>query len=128
MPNFSKAEIASCTHFKKTEIVEIPWTNFNVAALAESSHPCERPVELYKWCLDYLPNCRTILDPFMGSGTTLVAAKSLGRHTVGIEIEEAYCEMATKRLAQEVFAFADQEKHDDETIDTQALLSRFHAV
>ena len=69
MPNFSKAEIASCTHYKKTEIVRIPWTNFEVGRLAKTDHPCERPVQLYEWCIKYIKEPEIILDTFMGSGS-----------------------------------------------------------
>ncbi len=67
-------------------------------------HPTQKPVELMTWCLSFAPNAQTILDPFMGSGTTLRAAKDLGRKCIGIEISEKYCEIAAKRLQQEVFA------------------------
>jgi len=101
MPNFSKADIASCTHFQKTEIVRIQWTNFTVTHKAETDHPCERPIELYLWCINYLPcEPQTILDPFCGSGTTLVAAKKLGRHFLGFEISPEYCAIARDRLAR----------------------------
>jgi site-specific DNA-methyltransferase (adenine-specific) len=65
-------------------------------------HPTQKPVDLFHWCLEFFPDATTILDPFMGSGTTLRAAKDLGRKAIGIEIEERYCEVAVKRLAQEV--------------------------
>lgn len=63
-------------------------------------HPTQKPAALMKWCLGLVPDAKTVLDPFMGSGTTLVAAKLEGRQAVGIEINEAYCESAAKRLSQ----------------------------
>jgi site-specific DNA-methyltransferase (adenine-specific) len=63
-------------------------------------HPTQKPGALIRWCIGLSKSATSILDPFMGSGTTLVAAKQLGRKAVGIEIEEKYCEIAVKRLAQ----------------------------
>ena len=99
MPNFSKADIASCTHFQKTETVYIRWTNFSVAHRAKTDHPCERPVELYEWCINYLPKCDSVLDPYMGSGSSGVAAVQMGRKFIGIEIEPKYFDMACERIA-----------------------------
>lgn len=67
-----------------------------------NEHPTQKPVELMKWCAQISRVDGTILDPFMGSGTTLRAAKDLGRKAIGIEIEEKYCEIAVRRLAQTV--------------------------
>jgi site-specific DNA-methyltransferase (adenine-specific) len=70
-------------------------------------HPTMKPCSLWRWILNlrWTPP-GTVLDPFMGSGTTLRAAKDLGRKAIGIEIEERYCEIAAKRLQQSVLDFA----------------------
>ena len=63
-------------------------------------HPTQKPLALMRWCLSLVPGAETVLDPFMGSGTTLVAAKLEGRRALGIEISEKYCEAAANRLSQ----------------------------
>ena len=69
-------------------------------------HPTQKPVALIKWCLSFFPDAKIILDPFCGSGTTLVAAKLDGRKAIGIEIDERYCEISARRLEQGVLDFA----------------------
>jgi DNA modification methylase len=70
--------------------------------LEEPQHPTQKPLALIKWCIGFFPEAQTILDPFMGSGTTLRAAKDAALTAVGIDIDEEYCEIAAERLRQRV--------------------------
>jgi site-specific DNA-methyltransferase (adenine-specific) len=73
---------------------------------SDDRHPCAKPISACRWLIAKAskPN-ETVLDPFMGIGTFLVAAKDMYRKAIGIEIHEAYCEIAAKRLAQEALPF-----------------------
>lgn len=79
-------------------------TGYASTAIAETNgHPCPKPLCWMKWAVMLVSRRgETVLDPFSGSGTTLRAAKDLDRRAIGIEIEERYCEIAAKRLAQGV--------------------------
>jgi site-specific DNA-methyltransferase (adenine-specific) len=79
------------------------WEEPNYFSKAYRPHPNAKPEPLIRRSIELVcPPEKTVLDPFMGSGTTLRAAKDLGRKAIGIEIEEKYCEIAAKRLDQEV--------------------------
>ncbi len=90
---------------------EFAWTNFDAnakffdwtiaATNAERvAHPTQKPLALMKWCIQQAGDPQTILDPFMGSGTTGVAAIQLGRKFIGIEREPKYFDIACKRIEQ----------------------------
>lgn len=75
----------------------------SIVSGGHSSHPCPRPLDTIKYIVRIASEDHMlIIDPFMGSGTTLRAAKDLGRRAIRIEIEERYCEIAAERLRQEV--------------------------
>ena len=90
---------------------EFAWTSQNKAArivsyprgkanLDGKEHPTQKPLEVMKWCLTHIERSGTILDPFMGSGTTGVACVKLGRKFIGIEIDPGYFEIACRRIEQ----------------------------
>jgi site-specific DNA-methyltransferase (adenine-specific)/modification methylase len=90
---------------------ELAWTtldqpvrafNYALGELASEgkAHPTQKPLPLMRWCLGFLPNAQTILDPFMGSGTTGVAAVQMGRSFIGIEREPKYFEIACRRIEE----------------------------
>ena len=90
---------------------ELAWTSeekalrsivVNRAALIGSEHPTQKPIQVMAWSIEQISPCKTILDPFMGSGTTGVAAIQLGRSFIGIEREERYFQIACERISNAV--------------------------
>jgi site-specific DNA-methyltransferase (adenine-specific) len=76
---------------------------FRTSPPRKRDHPNEKPLKLVEWFIkNHTEVGETVLDPFMGSGTTLRAAKNLGRKAIGIELEERFCEVAAQRMGQEV--------------------------
>jgi site-specific DNA-methyltransferase (adenine-specific)/modification methylase len=95
MPTFSDGEMA-WTSLKGTSVKK--FSHYNQCVDDDRAHPTQKPLRLMKWCLGFLPDAETILDPFMGSGTTGVAAVQMGRQFIGIEKDERYFAIACERI------------------------------
>ena len=105
--DFADAEMAWTNMPKAVRLIRWRWNGMLQQRGGQDKeprqHPTQKPLPVMRWCIQQAPDdVVTILDPFMGSGTTLRAAKDLSRKAIGIEIEERYCETAANRLAQGV--------------------------
>jgi DNA modification methylase len=101
----SAVELAWTNHGKGARIFRHTWFGLiRDSERGEYVHPTQKPAALMRWCLSNV-NAAGVLDPYCGSGPSLLAAKSLNIPAIGIEIEEKYCDMAARRLSQEVLQF-----------------------
>jgi DNA modification methylase len=93
--HFNDCEIAWCSQFKEASRV----FDLSPMSVEAKQHPTAKPLLLMEWCVNHLPKkVETILDPFMGSGTTGVACAKLGRKFIGIELDEDYFNIACERI------------------------------
>jgi DNA modification methylase len=98
MPTFGDGEMA-WTSLSGNAPKKIVYNNNGLQAKEKGRvHPTQKPIEVMQWCLGFLPDAETILDPFMGSGTTLVACAKLGRKGIGIELDPDYFDIAVERV------------------------------
>lgn len=103
--DFADAELAWTNYERAVRLKRHQWHGMLRKGREERMHPTQKPLAVMSWAIGLCPDRPTsVLDPFMGSGTTLRACKDLGIRAVGIEREEKYCEIAARRLGQGVLA------------------------
>jgi site-specific DNA-methyltransferase (adenine-specific)/modification methylase len=99
--DFADCELAWSNMDRAVRRIVWQWSGFlrkGEARGVKRVHLTQKPVEVMEWCLGFLPKAQTILDPFMGSGTTGVACQKLGRAFTGIELDPDYFDIACKRI------------------------------
>jgi DNA modification methylase len=101
MPSYSDGEIA-WTNIKGASVKKFTRCNNGLASLrdGEREHPTQKPIDLMEWCMSFLEKAETIVDPFMGTASTGVAAIRLGKSFVGIERDPVYFEIACRRIRE----------------------------
>lgn len=102
--NFADCELAWTNYPGAVRIYRHMWNGMLRKDGEDRQHPTQKPLHLMRWAIGKSPKSELVIDPFMGSGTTLRAAKDLGRKAIGIELNERYCEIAARRMCQEVLA------------------------
>jgi DNA modification methylase len=110
---------------------EMAWTNLDMVARrfvfrpmnmdGGKLHPTQKPIQVMQWCLGHIPQAKTILDPFMGSGTTGVACARTGRRFVGVEMDDSYFDIACDRI-RKAYAQPDMFVKAPQTVHEQTLL------
>jgi site-specific DNA-methyltransferase (adenine-specific)/modification methylase len=100
--DFADCELAWTNWPKAVRRIQWRWNGMIRQGGEERYHPTQKPVEVMKWAIDLCPKADSILDPFMGSGTTGVAAIQMGCSFIGIEREPKYFDIACKRIEQAV--------------------------
>lgn len=103
--DFADAELAWTNLKMAVRLKKYRWNGMLQGNMKEKEarfHPTQKPVPVMEWCLQLANPKGIIIDPFMGSGTTLIAAKNFSLQAIGIEREEKYCKAAVHRLAQRV--------------------------
>jgi DNA modification methylase len=100
--DFADCELAWTNWHKAVRRLQWRWNGMIRQGNEERYHPTQKPLEVMKWVIELCPKSDTILDPFMGSGTTGVAAIQMGRKFIGIEREQQYFDIACKRIEQAI--------------------------
>jgi site-specific DNA-methyltransferase (adenine-specific)/modification methylase len=118
----SDGDLIWTSHRTNLRIIDLVWRG--ICRTTEHSspieHPTQKPIALMEWCVGQFQDATTILDPYMGSGTTGVACARLGRRFIGIEIEPRYFDIACRRIEQaqrqrDLFVHAPMPEHPVET-------------
>ena len=99
--DFADCELAWTNLPKAVRLIQYRWNGMlRQNNEPRGDHPTQKPIGVMRWCIDHLPNTEAILDPFMGSGTTGVAAVQMGRKFIGIEREPKYFDIACNRIEE----------------------------
>jgi len=96
--SFADAELAWTNLRRAVRMFRWMWHGVKEGGPIKRVHPTQKPVQLMEWCIGKANKPQTVLDPYMGSGSSLIACKQLGIRAVGIDMHEPYCAAAVERL------------------------------